>query len=88
MDVEACICVMSKVMNLDFEQRKPVFEKYKSILKEKILHNSNNVDAVCLLAMILCELRYDIDASLYYLQLCTKTLWSNRKGSNEIQSTV
>lgn len=70
MDVEMCISAMNKVIDLDFEQRKPIFEKYKSILEEEISHNPDNVDAICLLGMVLCELRYDTEVSLDYLQNC------------------
>lgn len=58
------------VMNLDFDERAILFEKYRDILKSEISTNPSNIEAFCLMAMITCELREDIEKSIEILEQC------------------
>lgn len=57
-------------MNLDFDERFIFFEKYRGILKSEISVNPSNIEAFCLMAMITCELREDIEKSIEILEQC------------------
>lgn len=70
MDIQGIIKELKSIMDFDFEYREVIFNKYKSMLQLEINNNPYNVEASCLLAMIVCELREDIDNSLDILRQC------------------
>ncbi len=57
-------------MTLNFEERAEIFSEYKELLEQIIDSDSKNIEAFCLLAMVLCELREDTDLSLKVLEEC------------------
>lgn len=70
MELYKIIKKLQNVMGLDFEERALVFEKYRDILKTEITANPSNIEAFCLLAMIICELREDTEKSIEILEQC------------------
>lgn len=68
MEPHEIIKKLQDVMNLDFDERAILFEKYRDILKSEISANPSNVKAFCLLAMITCELREDTEKSIEILE--------------------
>lgn len=70
MKLQKIIKKLQGVMNLDFDQSAPYFEKYKDVLKSEITANPSNIEAYCLMAMIICELREDTEKSIKILEQC------------------
>ncbi|MHB8065913.1 MAG: tetratricopeptide repeat protein [Ruminiclostridium sp.] len=70
MELHKIIKKLQGVMNLDFDERVIFFEKYRYILKSEISVNPSNIEAYCLMAMITCELREDIEKSIEILEQC------------------
>lgn len=70
MDINIIMKKLLSVMTLDFEERAVIFSEYKELLEQIIVSESKNIEAFCLLAMVLCELREDTDLSLKVLEEC------------------
>ncbi len=70
MDLNDIIQKLQSSMELDFEERAEIFTVYKELLEQIIASDSKNIEAFCLLAMVLCELREDTDQSLKVLEEC------------------
>jgi tetratricopeptide (TPR) repeat protein len=70
MELHEIIKRLKGVMNVDFNERAIFFEKYRDILKSEISVNPSNIEAYCLMAMIVCELREDTEKSVEILEQC------------------
>ena len=70
MELNKIIKELQSVMNLDFDKRAIIFEKYRDILKSEISANPSNIGAFCLIAMITCELRENTGKSIEILEQC------------------
>lgn len=70
MELYEIIKILQRVMNLDFDERAIIFEKYRDILKLEISENPSNIEAFSLLAIIACELREDTQKSIEILEQC------------------
>lgn len=70
MDINDILQKLQSSMTQDFEDRAVIFNEYKELLEQLIASDSKNIEAFCLLAMVLCELREDTDLSLKVLEDC------------------
>lgn len=70
MELKKIIEDLYSVRNLDFDESTVYYEKYRDILKEKISKNSSNIEAYCLLAMLICEFRESTNKSIEILEEC------------------
>ena len=70
MELKKIIEDLYSVRNLEFDESAVYYEKYRDILKEKISQNSSNVEAYCLLAMLICEYRESTNKSIQILEEC------------------
>lgn len=70
MELHKIIKKLQGVMEFDFDERAIFFEKYRNIIKLEICDNPSNIEAYCLMAMITCELREDIEKSIKILEEC------------------
>lgn len=70
MELHEIIKRLKGVMNVDFNERAIFFEKYRDILKSEISVNPSNIEAYCLMAMIVCELREETEKSVEILEQC------------------
>lgn len=70
MDIKNIILKLQSTMTLGFEERAVISSEYKKLLEQIIVSDSKNIEAFCLLAMVLCELREDTDLSLKVLEEC------------------
>ncbi|AOR23146.1 tetratricopeptide repeat protein [Clostridium taeniosporum] len=68
MDMIKILEDLQSAMNLEFEERVIIFEKYKSILELEVFNNPSNVYAFSLIAMISLELRNDVEFSIKILE--------------------
>lgn len=58
------------IMNLDFDESAVYYEKYTEFLKKEISENPSNIEAYCLLAMLICEFRESTNKSIEILEEC------------------
>ena len=77
MEIHDAIQKLQSVMKLDFDERAISFQKYRDILKSEISKNPSNIEAFCLMAMVTCELREDIEKSIEILEQCYAQNQSN-----------
>lgn len=70
MDIQKAIVELKNSMEEPFEDRCKVFVKNKNQLQKEIDKNPGNVDAWCLLVIVLLELRYSDEACMAVLDKC------------------